>query len=251
MITTGDPRSSLPLSSARKTEIVDVANGVSCSDLSDFPDDIIGAVGANLDGTPVVCGGYSSGQSGPSEKCYKFTNGVWEEFATMKEKRYAIDAAGVVYNKKLHVFGGISSGSSGSVALLTSETINIDGVVSYGPGMPTGVWKHAMTTLDDAVSIFSGGWYPIAYTYSSRTWYYNHDTEAFTSGPDLLVGRSNHGSATSVDKVTKVKIAVVTGGYKNGNLDSTELLINGQWETGIIQYRIQNVFICSSSIFLT
>ena len=169
----------------------------------------------------------------------------------MKEKRYAIQAAGVVYNKKLHVFGGISSGSSGSVALLTSETINIDGVVSYGPGMPTGVWKHAMTTLDDAVSIFSGGWYPIAYTYSSRTWYYNHDTEAFTSGPDLLVGRSNHGSATSVDKVTKVKIAVVTGGYKNGNLDSTELLINGQWETGTIQYRRQNVFICSSAIFLT
>ena len=243
MITTGDP--GLPLSSARKTEIVDVANGVSCSDLSDFPDDIIGAVGANLDGTPVVCGGYTSG---PSEKCYKFTNGMWEEFATMKEKRYAIQAAGVVYNKKLHVFGGISSGSS---ALLTSETINIDGVVSDGPDMPTGVWKHAMTTLDDTVSIFSGGWNPIANTYSARAWYYNHGTEAFTSGPDLLVGRSNHGSATNVDKVTKVKIAVVTGGYRNGNLDSTELLINGQWQTGTIQYRRQNVIICSSAIFLT
>ena len=242
MVTTG-----LPTSSAMKTEIVDVANGVSCSDMADFPAVLNGAVGANLDGTLVVCSGYES-SIGYSDKCFRFINAAWEEFATMKEKRYAIQAAGVVYNKKLHVFGGISSGSS---ALLTSETINIDGVVSDGPDMPTGVWKHAMTTLDDTVSIFSGGWNPIANTYSARAWYYNHDTEAFTSGPDLLVGRSNHGSATNVDKVTKLKIAVVTGGYRNGNLDSTELLINGQWQTGTIQYRRQNVIICSSAIFLT
>ena len=68
---------------------------------------------------------------------------------------------------------------------------------------------------------------------SAKTWYYNHDTEAFTSGPDLMVGRRSHGSAINIDKVTKAKIAVVTGGH-NGNsyLDSTEMLINGQWQTG-------------------
>ena len=68
---------------------------------------------------------------------------------------------------------------------------------------------------------------------------YNHDTEAFTSGPDLMVARNGHGSAINVDKVTKAKIAVVTGGW-NGNvdiIDSTEMLINGQWQTGTIQYR--------------
>jgi hypothetical protein len=56
MVTTGIPRSS----ATRKTEIVDVANGVDCSYLDDFPDRISDAVGANLDGTPVVCGGFSS-----------------------------------------------------------------------------------------------------------------------------------------------------------------------------------------------
>ena len=55
MITTGDPTSS-----ATKTEIVDVVNG-GCADLADFPLPINGAVGAYLHGTPVVCGGYSSG----------------------------------------------------------------------------------------------------------------------------------------------------------------------------------------------
>ena len=38
-----------------------------------------------------------------------------------------------------------------------------------------------------------------------------------------------------VDKVTKAKIPMVTGGYNGGTLDSTELLINGIWQSGTIQ----------------
>ena len=238
MITTGVPTSNANL---RKTEIVDVANGLTCSDMADFPIQLHGAVGANLDGTPVVCGGYDSSSSfGYSDKCFRFTNGVWEEFASMKEKRFL--AAGVMHNDKLHVFGG----SSGSI-LQTSETINGDGEVNDGPDLPTGVWRHAMTKINDTVSLLSGGCtnanlIPI----SAKTWYYNHDTETFTSGPDLLEGRREHGSAINVDKVTKAKIAVITGGT-NGltsshNMDSTEMLINGQWQTGNIQCRKQKYF---------
>ena len=39
-----------------KTEIVDVVSGETCADLEDFPF-LWAAVGANLDGTPIVCGG--------------------------------------------------------------------------------------------------------------------------------------------------------------------------------------------------
>ena len=52
----------------------------------------------------------------------------------------------------------------------------------------------------------------------------------------LQVCRRMHGSATIVDKVTKAKIPMVTGGFGNGGrLDSTELLINGMWQSGTIQ----------------
>ena len=90
-----------------------------------------------------------------------------------------------------------------------------------------------MTTLNDTVSILSGGETSVTYS-SSQTWYYNHDSEAFTSGPDLLEGRQLHGSSTIADNVTKAKIIVVTGGLDDGldGLETTELLINGQWETG-------------------
>ena len=235
MITAGDPW---------KTEIVDVVNGVNCSDMASlsgpFYYHIYGAVGANLDGSPVVCGGEYT------EKCYRFANGVWEEFTSMKQKRQY--AAAVMYNKKLHVFGGWDN----SFRTQTSETINVDGDVSDGPDLPTGVLRHAMTKISDKVSLLSGG-----DTYensnSAQTWYYNHDTEAFTSGPDLLQGRTYHGSAVNVDKVTKAIIAVVTGGL-NANytnyLDSTEMLINGQWKIGTIQCRKKNVLICFSAIFV-
>ena len=181
MVTSGSPRSS-----ARKTEIVDVANGLTCSDMADFPIELNDAVGANLGGTPVVCGGYSSGYK---EQCYRFKNSVWEEYASMKERRR--DAAAVMHNDKLHVFGG---GSDMVSYLQTTETINVDGEVSYGPDLPTGVRSHAMTKLNGTVSLLSGG-YTDTNSYSAQTWYYNHDTETFTSGPDLLEGRRHHGSA--------------------------------------------------------
>ena len=229
MITSG-----YPYSSARKTEIVDVANGVSCSDMAEFPVELSYAVGANLDGTPVVCGGYL-GSSVTSEKCYRFKNSVWEEYASMKEKRK--DAAAVMHNDKLHVFGGYSGST-----LQTSETINVDGEISYGPALPTAVRRHAMTKINETVSLLSGG-VTNSNPNSAKTWYYNHDTEAFTSGPDLLEGRHDHGLAINVDKVTKAKIVVVTGGWSgNGRLDSTEMLINGQWQTGTIQCRKQKYF---------
>ena len=230
MITTGYPGSS-----ATKTEIIDIASGgVTCSDLADFPVELDSAVGGNLKGTPVVCGGYSSTSS---DKCYKFTTtGGWQEFASMKDKRDV--AAGIVYKKKLHVFGGYD----GSQVLQSSEIISEDGGVIDGPDLPTAVMRHAITAINSTVSILSGG-SANSNSASSQTWFYNHETEAFSSGPTLLEGRRWHASATIVDKVTKAKIPVVTGGYNNGDLDSTELLIDGHWQTGKIQCRKQNIIL--------
>ena len=220
MITAG----TVNITSARKTEIVDVANGLKCTDLADFPVEDWGGVGGNLGGTPVVCSLY---------KCYRFRNGGWEEVARIKRGLYA---AGVMYDKKLHVFGG-----EGGTKLKTSFTINVDGEVSYGPDLPRANSAFAMTTINDTVSLLSGG-NTKASSSSAKTWYFNHDTEIFTKGSDLLSGRNSHGSATIVDKVTKAKIAVVTGGYQawgSQALDSTEMLIDGQLETGTVESRFK------------
>ena len=92
--------------------------------------------------------------------------------------------------------------------------------------------RHAITSINSTVSILSGG-STSANSYSPVTWYFNHETNLFSSGPSLLEGRVDHGSATCVDKVTKARIPIVAGGYTYG-VDSTELLINGQWQSGTI-----------------
>jgi hypothetical protein len=209
-------------SSATKTEVLDVVTGKTCADLADFPLENYAAVGANLHGTPVVCGG--DFRSLDLKTCYNYTNSGWQQFASMKDKREYF--AGVIHKNKLHVFGGWDDQGS-----KTTELISIDGGVEYGPELPEAVHRHAITSINSTVSLLSGGW-----TYSGATspltWYFNHETNVFSSGPSLLQGRRLHGSATVVDKVTKAKIPMVTGGYNVGTLDSTELLINGQWQSG-------------------
>ena len=142
----------------------------------------------------------------------------------MKEKRY--QAAGITYKNKFHVFGGYDGSRS-----KTTELISIDGGVEDGPELPEAVYQHAITSINSTVSILSGG-YTDASSYSPLTWYINHETNVFSAGPSLLEGRYRHGSATVVDKVTKAKIPMVTGGYNSGYMSSTELLINGQWQSG-------------------
>ena len=143
----------------------------------------------------------------------------------MKKKRYL--AAEVMHKNKFHVFGGWDGSSSQQ----TSELISIDGDVEYGPDLPEEVELHAITSVNSEVSLLSGGAIS-GNSYSPLTWYFNHETNVFSSGPSLFQGRHWHGSATVVDKVTKAKIPMVTGGYNAGTLDSTELLINGQWQSG-------------------
>ena len=221
MITTGLPHGS-------KTEIVDVVSGETCVDLDDSPLYNRGAVGASLYGTPVICGGAYETYF---QNCYKFINGGWQEFASMNNKRWL--AAGVMYKKTFHVFGGCVNDSF--IGLQTSDIISIDGGVEYGPDLPTGVLDHAITSINASMSILTGGRTSL-HLFSPLTWYFNHETSIFSPGPSLLEGRNGHGSATCVDMVTKEKIPIISGGYGNGymKLDSTELLINEEWQQGTI-----------------
>ena len=154
-------------------EVVDVVNGETCTDLADFPVSNYGALGANLDGTtPIVCGGrYDSTYY---QACYKLTNGGWQEFASMNEKRGY--AAGIMFKNKFHVFGGYD----GSSRLQTSEIISIDGAVEYGPELPEAVSVHAITSINSTVSLLSGGW---TGDYSPLTWFFNHETNVLLFWP--------------------------------------------------------------------
>ena len=75
-------------------------NGETCADLADFPLENYGAVGANLHGTPVVCGGCSSGCITKHVTNTPMMDG--KQFASMKEKRGY--AAGVTSQEQVPLF---------------------------------------------------------------------------------------------------------------------------------------------------
>merc|ERR1712241_899819 len=69
---------------------------------------------------------------------------------------------------------------------------------------------------------------------TNKTWYFNHETQKFTSGPHLNIGRDRHGAGHIQDSATKEDIVLVVGGEDDefNNLDSTEILKNESWEEG-------------------
>ena len=217
-----------PTISPPTTEIIDLVDEeVSCSNLEDFPVEIFGAVGGNLGSASIICGGSSNDSSSMHEslkQCYKLLkNGGWEEFTTMISARRF--AASIVRENTLHVFGGWGESST--------EIIHQDGQIFQGTYMPMELGSHAIASLNSTTSIISGGDYD-DYDINDLTWYYNHVSQQFKSGPPLIVGRMFHSSGTVIDQETKEKIVAVAGGFNedSGYLDSTELLIDGEWRQG-------------------
>ena len=216
------------------TEVIDLENNnVICKDLDDFPLEISDAVSANLASLPIICGGSSfNGSSYSSDKCFRYTEASWQHFAAMKDRRDG--AAGIVYDNVFHIFGGYDRDES--TWLLTSEIINEDGSSTTGPQLPERFYRGSITSINSTVSIIIGG-YQDSTSISDQTWYFNHATQEFQPGPNLLEGRNGHSSGTITDQKTKEKIVIVAGGSgaNSGNcnyMDSTEILLNGEWVTG-------------------
>ena len=76
---------------------------------------------------------------------------------------------------------------------------------------------------------------------TQTTHYFDHQGHNWIQGPDLMQARLAHAAGIVLDETTIEKIVIVTGGDYNGiYLDSTEMLINNQWNQGKI---------CSSLLF--
>ena len=114
--------------------------------------------------------------------------------------------------------------------------------------MPVKVFRHAVADVNETTSILTGGLTGgtglASFRNLDRTWFFNHVSQQFQTGPHLITGRYDHTSATIQDKVTMENIVAVFGGFKgttpDAYLDSVELLINGEseWQQGKISCKI-------------
>ena len=123
---------------------------------------------------------------------------------------------------------------TGGDILQSSEMITENGEVLQGALLPVPIYYHAIASVNSTTSILSGGCTIHQMDCSSPlTFFYNHVTKEFMSGPPLNRGRNYHASGTIIDKVTKEKIVVVTGGQINNYYDdTTEILVDQHWQEG-------------------
>ena len=155
----------------------------------------------------------------------------------MTSRRYG--SAGISHAQSFIIFGGNDIGGSGD--LKSTEIITEQGV-SAGPEMPEAVFRHAVAVVNETTSILTGGLTDgrgsEAFRHLDKTWFFNHVSQQFQTGPNLITGRYDHTSATIQDQVTMENIVAVIGGFKGtiptAYLDSVELLINGEseWQQG-------------------
>jgi len=185
------------------------------------------AVGSLVD-KPVICGGYIVSENSVSDKCYSFVPGGWTNFANMAEKRSG--AAAVSHKGTLHIFGGFDSSGNW---LKSTEMVTIGQDTTRGKDMPQPLAGHAISKINGTFSLITGG-LTSTYVTVSTTWFYNHDDEEFTRGPNLLQPRFWHASGILQDHADGKNIVAIIGGRdnKNDGLKSTELLIDGGWQTG-------------------
>jgi hypothetical protein len=219
------------------TTTTEIIGGMTCQDLGSYPLGIYGGVGSTIGSFAVICGGreYNGSSYLSVKQCYKLVAGEWQQFATMNSERAF--AAGVNVGNSLMIFGGLDSTvNSYKAALQSTEIIHEDGQVSQGPKMPNDKWGseagllgHNIAVVNSSTLIISGG---MANGIAYLTWYFNHITQKFQEGPSLMANRYHHASGTVVDHETNENIVVVAGGYGSDTLDSTELLLDGEWQQG-------------------
>merc|ERR1712156_358570 len=195
---------------ARKSEVIDLAEGKTCEPLDDFPFGTMDATGGLLNGRyPVICGGYVR-QRPTTGQCAVL--GSPDEEISMLITRDTASSI-MVSPSTLWITGGkhFVEGIPVAVDLASTEYLSlVDGAPSGpGPDLPIHVWGHCLFAIDDYRIILNGGVSREHYS-SARTYLFDSEIASWTEAPKMNIDRYMHGCATF--KSEGRTYAVVAGG---------------------------------------
>ena len=113
-------------------------------------------------------------------KCYKVTQKEVIPIGGMLFNRSS--AASVSINGYLWITGG-----RGMDFLKTSEFVSLHSAIP-GPDLPMPMYKHTMINIENYLTLLIGGQLDFGKS-STRTYYFNHTANEWSSGPKLNHGR--------------------------------------------------------------
>ena len=205
-------------------EFLDVSSeGGICTKPADLPgekDIALGAVGAFIDGMPLVCGGIEGGK-----EChgYNFESQSWfkNNFLMLEERA---SAAGLTMkNGSLIIIGGRTRNGE---ALANSEVL-INQIFHNGPLWPQHFWGHCSLTINDTHGFVAGG--RNAQNFIKQSFTFEYENGIWTWIADINFERAGHvcGRLEPMGE----KLIVVAGGRKLLEVEILSLS-TGKWTNG-------------------
>jgi hypothetical protein len=215
------------------SEIVDltIRGGNMCKRWPNFPIGLYGATGGFIGNNVIICGGLGSSKV---DECYSLTSSKKATIVPHMSVEREHAASIVLNDTTLWVTGGWNSqllGNNGPLA--SSDFVTMVGTIS-GPALPVTLYRHTIVAINSTVSMVIGG-----ADASASTFYYKHNEGEWRNGPSLIEAREDHASGIVTDEVTNENFVAVTGGLSPYFLDSTEILQDGKWVQGKINYMYQ------------
>ena len=212
----------------RDSKMIDLSikGGSNCKDWPELPKDVDSATGGVIQDVVVICGGGISGKS--FDECFSLNSKPATLITHMSvNRKYA--ASLVIDKTKLWITGGLNTDTYS--ILSSSEYITLEGS-EPGPELTIPIQNHALVAIDNTFSMLIGGM-TTGYVVTPTTHYFDHQGHNWIQGPDLMQARRSHAAGIVTDQLTTEKLVIVTGGEHNGiSLDSTEIIINKQWNQG-------------------
>jgi hypothetical protein len=219
---------------SKKIEIIDLddpTNVCQPSFLADYPfDEVYGTSGGLLtNNNALICGGWDNDGSERLDDCFAINENGIKNGSRLSQPRSG--AASVVWNSTtLWLTGGwLDTGGRTK----STEFVQLTGSTP-GPDLPLEVAYHCLVSLNDTTILLIGGRL-LDGTRSNATYYYNTDHKTWTDGPSLTIGRSVHSCALfKSPQHGHTDTVIVTGGWNDGSIDSTELLNleSNSWQSG-------------------
>ena len=100
-----------------------------------------------------------------------------------------------------------------------------------GPGLPIGIFHHAIVEIGNEKVMLIGGRKRL--DISAQTYIYNKNDNDWLFGPLMIQAREDHAAGILTDEATLEEFVIVTGGSLNGKeLKSTEILKQDTWSSG-------------------
>ena len=212
-----------PYKNGQHTEILDLQDPLYHCEIPKFPIQMNGATGGLINGTPMLCGGFSYDSRTYLDTCHILQeNGEWiqDGIASLTTNRYL--AGSVVMNGQLVMVGGYNGKYLSSIELVSPNTPSMTLPIN----LPQGI-QPCVIRWDDQTIMVIGGY--IGFNeYIAETYFVDLVNETISPGPKLNKKRSHHACAEMI--VNGQDAIVVTGGY-DAKI-STEILVKSNLRNG-------------------